>query len=280
LEDERKERLGSGLEAGLFISYGTSPEIIEIDDDTWGELQVSVSERINEAARGTARNMTVKRHFDDMLAAARAERRDPRLELPFRVYIFHSRAFELTPAMTRLWNKVIGERDKEQLEKFVTSLNDQIQVQYEMGDERIHGPQPHAMNDIYNLGEAISEQALDAYLQKTRSTHFFFRVQVRPTELAPEIQERFFFPDEVLTLVLGRRLSDEEGSEIFRYVGQVLFRGFEVTQPTRVYEVMRTSGPFTRLLMKHHVEQWFNLAHQNPECKLSGLYASESASQA
>ena len=232
LEEERTLRMGAGLEAGLFISYGATSEVIEIEDDIWGSHRVAVSERLNEAARGTARNMTVKRQLDEMLANARVDRANPMLELPYRVYVTPTQA----PGHTT-------------------------------GQE---GLQTH--NDIHNLGEAISEPGLNAYLKKTRTERFFFRVQARPEELHPEFAERFFFVDDMLTLVISRHLSESgQGTELYRYAGQVLFRGFEVTRPTRVYEILRPDGPFTRLLAEHHLQDWLTEAEQNPACRLNEL---------
>jgi hypothetical protein len=232
LEEERTLRTGMGLVAGLFISYGAASERIEIDDDVWGLQRVSVSERINEAARGTARNITVKRWLDETLATARVDRANPMLELPFWVYIAPIRIPGLTPAET----------------------------------------QAQSHNDIHNLGEAISEPALNAYIQKTRTEKFFFRVQVRTEELHPEIQKRFFFVDDMLTLIVSRPMNARgKEEELFRYAGQVLFRGFEVTHPTRVYEIIRSGSPFTKLLSQHHLQDWLVEAEQNPACRLDGL---------
>jgi hypothetical protein len=232
LEEERTLRLGMGLEAGLFISHGTASEVIEIDDDIWGTHRVAVSERINEAARGTARNLAVKRRLDEMLATARVDRANPMLEFPFRVYVTPTQTPGHSPAQD--------------------------------------GVQSH--NDIHNLGEAISEPALNAYLKQTRAERFFFRVQVRPEELHPEFSELFFFIDEMLTLVISKPLvSGGPEAQLYRYAGQVLFRGFEVTRPTRVYEILRADSPFTRLLLQHHLQDWLIEAEQNPACRLDSL---------
>jgi hypothetical protein len=234
LEEERTLRMGMGLEAGLFISYGAASEHIEIDDDIWGFHRVSVSERINEAARGTARNMTVKRRLDQLLAAARVDRANPMLELPFRVYISHTRTVDAEKAGLR--------------------------------------PHPQAHNDIHNLGEAISEPALNAYIRQARTERFFFRIQVRTADLHPEIQDRFLFVDDMLTLIVSKPLAAHgEGEELFRYVGQVLFRGFEVTRPTRVYEILRPEEQFSGLLLERHVQDWLAEADQNPACRLEDL---------
>lgn len=274
LEDEQQLQLGSGLEAGLFITYGTSAEVIEIDDDIWGAQRVSISERINEAARGTARNPTVKRLYDDMLAAAQAEQSNPGLEFPFRVFIAHTRAFDLEPSLVRLWSKTVGERDPELLNRFIGELHAHALRRFGEVNEAngMQGKRLHPMNDIYNLGEALSGQALDAYLRQTRTTHFFFRVQARTAELDPALQNRFFFPEETLSLIVGRRLTGASDQfEIFRYVGQILFRGFEVTRPSQVFESLRPDSPFVRLLARHHLPEWFEEAEENPACKIEEL---------
>ena len=59
--------------------------------------------------------------------------------------------------------------------------------------------------------------------------------------------------------------------ELFRYVGQVLFRGFEVAHPTSVYEILRTNSPFVRMLLDHHLDAWLAEAKMNPENKLNKL---------
>jgi len=271
LEHERRLHLGSGLEAGLFISHGATPELITIDDDTWGTRQVSISERINEAARGTARNMAVMAQLHEMLAEAREENANPGLELPFRVFIADTRSFGLDRSVSHLWNQAVSGRDREQLERFLSALREQVEKQFEEADNEDPARSAHVVSDIYNLGEAMSEGALDAYLRQTRHTHFFFRTQVRAAELHPEFSDRFFFPSDILSLIVGRKSAENENVEMFRYVGQVLFRGFEVSRPTPVYEILRPQSPFVRLVVKHHLDAWFEEAQRNPEIKLEGL---------
>jgi hypothetical protein len=224
LEEER-QRQGAGLEAGLFISFGAAAEVLRMTHDVWGEQRVAVSERLNEAARGTARNVLVRTRLDEALEQARTSRREPGLELAFGVHIAETR---------------------------------------EAG-----------AHDIYNLGEAMSAGALDAFIRQSRNTHQFFRLQVRPADLCPEIQARFLFLAPTLSLVLGAPLKVQPvlGTEVevFRYVGQVLFRGFEVTRPTAVFEILRPDSPFMRLLAKHHLEAWLENLSLRPERRLEGL---------
>ncbi len=272
LEEERHLQKGAGLEAGLFISYGAAAEVIQFDDDLWGDQRVSVCERLNEAARGTARNNLVKRNMDDILAATRIEKANSKLELPFRVYISQTRPFDLEPALNRFWNRVISEKKPQVLQRFISQLQEKLIRQIEQPENTQNRMQAYTLNDIYNLGEAISEKALDAYLNATRSTHFFFFVSADVSTFHPEIQKRFLFLDTHLHLIVGTRLnSDVDKIELFRYEGQILFRGFEVMEPTKVFEIMRPNSAFVRLLQKHHLSKWLTEAHQDPTRKIHGL---------
>ncbi|HSA24201.1 MAG TPA: hypothetical protein P5076_22260 [Myxococcota bacterium] len=273
LEEER-QRQGAGLEAGLFISYGSAAEVLQLSNHEWGEQRVAISERINEAARGTARNAQVRRRFDELLAEASASRGQPGLELPFGVLISQTRATGLPPRLLRLWQAAQAEGDPARQARLAEELARSIpQELARSAPEPGEGAGGGA--DIYNLGEALSAAALDAYIRQCRGTHSFYRLQVRPAELGPEILARFYFPDEVLTLVLGvpAHAGPVLGTEVdvFRYVGQVLFRGFEVTQPTYVYEILRPDSPFMRLLAKHCLERWVEALRPQADRRLEGL---------
>lgn len=272
-EREERHRHGAGLEAGLFIAYGSAAEVITLEDDVWGLQRVAVSERINEAARGTARNTLVRQRLDEKLEAARHQRRRPDLDLPFRVYVASTGTFRVDPKLGRMWQKAMDEHDRELFERFMDRLHESVRARF--SEDRTRPGETSAIqgNDIYNLGEALSAGALDAYLRRTRNTHMFFRVQVRPDELAPQIHDRFLFLEEMLSLILGSDLKAEgETVEMYRYVGQVLFRGFEGTRPTPVYEILRPSSPFFRMIREHHLEDWLTEARQDPTCRLEGLF--------
>lgn len=274
-EAERKAHLqhGAGLEAGLFIAHGAAAEVITLDDDVWGRQRVAVSERINEAARGTARNLVVKQRLDEKLEAARHRHRRPDMELPFRVYIASTGTFRVEPRLGRMWQRAMDDHDAELFERFMERLTKSVRARFKEDPTSPGESAAIQGNDIYNLGEALSAQALDAYLRRTRNSHMFFRIQVRPDELAQEIQDRFFFLEEMVSLILGTNLktgSDEV--QMFRYAGQVLFRGFEGNRPTPVYEILRSSSPFFRMVEQHHLDQWLTEARQDPTCRLEALF--------
>ncbi len=78
---------GSGLVAGVFISFGTAPEDIRIPDPVFGEVRVSVAERLNEAARGTGRSGRVKAEADDEARRSAIARGNAALRDPFLVHL-------------------------------------------------------------------------------------------------------------------------------------------------------------------------------------------------
>jgi hypothetical protein len=75
LEDERETELslasGEKLEAGIFVSFGAAPEVATFDDPVFGQIKVSIGEKINESARGTARNGGVRARADAIVASSR-----------------------------------------------------------------------------------------------------------------------------------------------------------------------------------------------------------------
>ncbi|MBW2699566.1 MAG: hypothetical protein JRF33_01995 [Deltaproteobacteria bacterium] len=271
MEEEERRRMGYGLEAGLFISHGAAAEVIELDDDVWGMLRVAISEHINEAARGTARNGAVKMRLDEALSQARQKSSRPGLVYPFRVFVAQTGEFGLDDSLQALYRKAVAEKDEQELEGFLEKLAESTRERFrEVSRQQDSTRAPSC--DIYNLGEALSAKTLDAYLDKTRATHFFFQVQVQREELHPEFSQLFFIPDKGIHLIVGRDMREGQGdAEIFRYVGQVLFRGFEISRPTPIYEMLRPSSPFVRLLDMHHMKAWTEEALENPSCKLESL---------
>jgi hypothetical protein len=78
---------GSGLVAGVFISFGTASEEIRIADPVFGEVKVSVAERLNEAARGTGRSSKVLAEVEEGARAAAFKRGNAAQKTPFFVHL-------------------------------------------------------------------------------------------------------------------------------------------------------------------------------------------------
>src|SRR2546428_10696590 len=102
LDDERAGEIalatGEKLEAGIFVSYGAAPEVATFEDHIFGQIKVSIAEKINESARGTARNAGVRARVDAILASERKRLGRPALACPLHVPGSQQLSMPLPPA--------------------------------------------------------------------------------------------------------------------------------------------------------------------------------------
>lgn len=252
------------VEYGLFISYGDAAENISFEDPFWGQMNVAIAEKLNEAARGTGRNPDIKKKLDVLLRNARRARGIPSLSYPFNVFIDKSYGLSLRSDLSNMVERALQYGDEVMAREVMETASDLF-----MSDvrKRISGSGDTGwetltyFNDIYNLGEALSEEALQAYMREVSPHQYSFEKVVKTNELHPEIQERFFFPSSELKFFFC--VAKEEGqldSDLFRYVGELVFKGFEIHQATAVYEIVRKNSSFYLLLEKHHLQDWYQEA--------------------
>lgn len=226
------------IDAGLFISYGTEAEKITINNDYWGAVKVSIGEKINEAARGTARNHVIKTKMDMLLEKARDERKRTDIACPFKVFVDKTYSFiPFSETGDRIYDMVLHKNPETFLS--LKSLS--------------------AINDIYNTGEAITETALKAYMAETKTTRSSFKKDIMVSQLDTDIQDRFFFPSEKLELWFSIDTSDKiDTLKIFSKRGTIVFKGFEEAMPTTVYEVIDDSSEFFNMLVSRHFNKWYS----------------------
>jgi hypothetical protein len=250
-----------GVEYGLFISYGDAAEILTFEDQFWGKVNVAIADKLNEAARGAGRSLTTKKRLEALLRNSRWIRGNPHLEYPFHLYIDKSYGLVLPPELSAELDAAVRSRNRENAhnvtDSISASLTDDVEEAMKgFGEESweiLAG-----VNDIYNLGEAISQDALQAYLTETRATAYHFEKEADITELHADIQNRFFFPAPTLQFVVSVHKADNALSfTLFRYAGTLVFKGFETQQPTPVYELLRRGSAFCQLLQKHHLSDWY-----------------------
>lgn len=271
LEEAYREELegviGKGMEAGLFISYGAKAETISVRDDFWGEVRVSIGEKINEAARGTSRNPTVRAKVEMKLEKEKLNRGKPYLQYPFEVYIDKTYGLLMTPEMDFHMDRLITHRDISSA-KELTRL---VTVECLRDLERIVSNESlttlrllTTTGDIYNKGQAISEEALRAYMEEARGDIFFFKINVRVSDLHPDIQDRFFFPEDPVEIWFDvRKVEGVEMVAALCRIGMVTFKGFESCSPTVVYEIINRDSEFFKLLLKHHFPHWLEEARKS-----------------
>ncbi|MBI3077016.1 MAG: hypothetical protein HYY85_08545 [Deltaproteobacteria bacterium] len=257
---------GEALESGTFITFGPAAETLRMRDDVWGEVRVAIGSRINEAARGTARNAEVRHHVEHRLELERERAGTSQLQPAFKVFIepVDKRAFppELGTALGEALERRDPEAARQAVEAIAKGLWTEVRDRLQGGEtaSRFLSQSP----DIYNVGEALSGEALQAYLEETKATRLAFTRTVPVAELHPEIRQRFFFTESELRLVISARLGEGQPDvHIFRLAGEMTFRGFEEQgRTTAVYEIVRRDSPIYAALMAHHFTAWLQEAQR------------------
>jgi hypothetical protein len=254
LEGEREAEIalaqGERLEAGIFISYGAAPEVATFEDHIFGSIKVSIAEKINESARGTARNGGVRSRTEAILAAERAQLGRPTLVCPLHVAVSQQLSVPVPADASAAIRSALGQGDMDAaatvlggvMRDFLGKLDWQ-----QMHDDR---------GDIYNGGAALSEDALEAYVAACGDDALFLRREVPVSDLAPLLRERFVFPARTLRLVMAVSPASHALQRLFVFVGRALFKGLEKQDGLGVYEMIARDNPFFSLLAQHHLARW------------------------
>ncbi len=256
------------IEAGLFISYGVKAEIMLIEgkEDFTEQIKVAIAEKINEAARGAYRNPMVRAKLEMLLENERHKRKNTELQYPFDIYIDRTYVLRMTPELDKaIENLVAGKAEVD--EKAIAQV---VATRYYNDLKNLKKGAPlstlrllASSTDIYNKGQAITNQALEAYIKETKGERFFFKKDVRVSELHGSIRDIFFFPAGELELWFG--IEVKEGVELiegFVRSGEMVFKGFESEPPTVVYEILNNEGPFFKALREHHFRVWLEAARK------------------
>ncbi len=268
LDEEAREKKGYGLEAGLFISYGAAAEVAAMNDPVFGAVKVAIAEKINESARGTARNGMLKAKLDALVAQARASSGRP-LEYPFRVYVDCAYNLLLPAELSAMVERAVRDREPERARDAARRVADMLlrDLARAMGMGDAQTPESlTTLSDIYNTGEAFSGEALAAWLSATAPQRAWFRKVVPVAELDREFHELFAFLAEQLELVVSvPHDGDADRALVFRRSGQVQFRGFEAKQASTVWEMLRPDSSFSMLLAQKHLPLWTAQARSAPQ---------------
>ncbi|MEM6733151.1 MAG: hypothetical protein AAF658_16455, partial [Myxococcota bacterium] len=102
---------------------------------------------------------------------------------------------------------------------------------------------------LFNSGDACSAAALRAYRERKEQRRFV-DVSLNVETLPFELSKRYLFLEPVLRLVVGYADGQSESKviELFRRVGEVMFRGFETQPVVEVWELLDPAHPLTREL--------------------------------
>src|SRR5262249_20732565 len=211
------------LEAGIFISYGAAPEVATFEDHVFGSMKVAIAEKINESARGTARNGGVRARIDSLVKQALAARGTAEVACPFAVYVSQPLSIPVPPEAELAVRGCLEDGDTEGAELMLQESVRQFVARLSQ-DEGLSGG-----GDIYNGGAALSEEALRAYIQARGGELTFLRRSLGVAALHPSIAQRFVFPMQTLQLVAAVAPDGQSLHELYVHVGRALFKGFEKT---------------------------------------------------
>jgi hypothetical protein len=253
LEAAREEALGKikgeNLVAGSFIAYGASPAVVTFEDPIWGGVQVSIAEKINESARGTARSGSVLAFTLALLQLQRQRTNNPNLELPFRVYVANTMSLPLPPEAELALKHAFAQSNQEKaLQIFGHVAKNHVEGTLAGGREAVENYMIQGMT-LYNAGDALSGEALRAYREARTGELEFHDRTIRVSELGPEILNRFGCSQPDLHLIVGMSPFGKD-PELFRYAGTVVFKGFERDAPTEIWEMINPEDTFGKLLSK------------------------------
>lgn len=260
--EELETAIKGELEAGLYIAYGAKAEtlIIETRQGFSDPVSVSIGGKINEASRGTFRNPLVRAKLERSLENERAKRGHKGLKYPFNAYIDRVCSVKLPPELDNAFEKLVYSRmaaNSKAMAQVLANefLNDVNRIISGEPFSNLKVISPTA--DIYNKGEVLSLNALEAYIKEGKGSKWFFRKQVRPEDLHQSIRDEFFFPFEPLDFWFSHeQVKGADKVEAFCKIGEVIFKGFEEATPMPVYEIVNSEGDFFKALMKHHFREW------------------------
>ena len=267
--EELKTAIKDELEAGLYISYGAKAEtmLLESTQNLSGPVKVSVGEKINEAARGTFRHPSVRAKLEMLLNRAKQQRKTPTLRYPFDIYIDRTYSIKMPPEIENAFEHLLTSRKESNAQALTKVLSEE----YLKDLKSIISGEPFSSlrlisstTDIYNKGEALSSNALEAYIRETKGKKRFFKKIVPIKDLDKSIRDAFFFPSETLELWFGvEKKKNSEDIEIFYNNGKIIFKGFETATPVVVYEILNTDGAIFKALVKYHFKKWSQEAAQS-----------------
>jgi hypothetical protein len=125
--------------------------------------------------------------------------------------------------------------------------------------------------EIFNVGEALSGEALQVFLQRSAGQRYHFERVIRCASLEAEIVDQFALPERFRLIVSLSSNGSMSDVLLFRDVGFILFRGFEEGEGCDVFEILSAENRLTKLLAQHHLPRWADEAKANPKSLLTGL---------
>jgi hypothetical protein len=264
--DEVETAVSGEMEAGLFISFGVKAEtmLVEGKEGFCTPVTVAIGEKINEAARGTNRDSMVRAKQEMRLERERLKRKEPELRYPFEVFVDKIYRLRMPSELSDQVDELVEHKKEVDLKAIAQLVANECYADLKKLSENAPSTELRifeSSSDIYNRGQAISDEALKAYRRESKATTFFFQKSVRPGALHESIRKAFYFPMDILEFWFGYEAREGvETISAFILIGEVVFKGFEAKKPTVVYEMLDVNADFFKGLKKHHFVEWLETA--------------------
>ena len=256
------------IEAGLFIAWGAPPETIHVESEGWGDagfsetlgareqrIKVAIAEKINESARGTARSGAVWSRMQSLLEEDARRNGGEARELPWNVYVDRVLQLTLPPSVMELAERALDTSDPAFADATARAIGEVVREG--LGGETGTARKMFAATaDLYNVGRALSKEALDAFLRGTATLRVNVMKELAVSELPPAFS-RFLFPEKILRLVVSYDVGKARRPPLlFRYAGDLQFRGYEGLRTTQIFEIVDSASPIYGLFERNFLEIW------------------------
>jgi hypothetical protein len=236
---------GEAIEAGIFVSHGPAPLAIAIDDEVFGRQRVAIADKINESARGTARNAAARARADAELAAERRARGAARIEHAWRVFVGQPLAVSVPPGVAEEAVRTFADGNHPAAMRLVApAVRAAIDAAARARED--------ASGDIYNSGVALSEEALQAWLAEVAEERVVRRLDLAPADAPEAVRARWFLGTDRLALVACFR-PDGRPAELFRRAGRAAFKGLGEVVAWELCDEQGGAGA----LLQHFGPAWF-----------------------
>jgi hypothetical protein len=271
------DRLGEisdmGINTGLYISFGGVMETIMLWDDVWGKISVNIADKINEASRCASRNLNLKKRLDQFVDRCRFESGNRNLIYPFNVIVGTNysiiQPIDEEPNLLRGLegpSSDQGERSAMGGGRVGSGAND---IEGGFADKNSSTSElVQRTSEIYNLGEALSGDALREYVKESRSRLYFFEKRVLKEELKEKFWDIFAYDGPEIYLIFGVEHTNKKLSvEMFRYAGQLDYSGTTKREMTHIYEMIRPDSAFYTFIIDHHFDVWYRDFRKSADTK-------------
>lgn len=228
IEDAEKKELMT-LDIGIFISFGKNPVVTTVNSE-FGVNTFAIGEIINEASRGSRRDVNAFNRIQYMLTAE-AKKRGKELKLPFEVNIVEGYELSMPPTIEFNLLKLETEGDiNDAMKQFFEQAKTEMFLKTELS-QKIWSKRKY----IYNIGIGLSEEAVNAFIDSQKLFSDIKKVKISCESFSGEIRNKFFFRNKDFEFVYIKNRKTGE-AYIFRKEASIKFRGFY--QDTEVWELL------------------------------------------